>query len=133
MNFNKVILAGRLTRDPQLSFLPNNTPVVDFSVATSRTFKKQDGSQGEEACFTDCKMFGKRAEVINKYFHKGEPILVEGRLKLDQWQAQDGSKRSKLSVFVESFEFVGGKKDSQQQPRQENQAPPFDPNSDVPF
>ncbi|MCK5173219.1 MAG: single-stranded DNA-binding protein, partial [Planctomycetes bacterium] len=56
----------------------------------------------------DCQMFGKRAEVINKYFHKGDPILVEGRLKFDSWQAQDGSKRSKLRVFIENFEFVGG-------------------------
>ena len=139
--FNKVILMGNITRDPVLSFLPSNTPVVEFSIATNRTFKKQDGSQGEEICFTDCQMFGKRAEVINKYFHKGEPILVEGRLKLDQWQAQDGSKRSKLRVFVESFEFVGGKKqESQQQDEQQSQAPakefnspPFSPTDDVLF
>lgn len=124
-SYNRTILMGNMTRDPQLSFLPSNTPVVEFSIATSRTFKKQDGSQGEETCFTDCQMFGKRAEVINKYFKKGEPILVEGRLKLDQWDAQDGSKRSKLRVFVESFEFVGGKKQgnqesqAQQQPQQQ--------------
>ncbi len=119
--FNKVILMGNMTRDPQLTFLPSNTPVVEFGIATSRTFKKQDGTQGEETCFTDCQMFGKRAEVINKYFHKGEPILVEGRLKLDQWQGQDGSKRSKLRVFVESFEFVGGKKQDTQQHQPESQ------------
>jgi single-strand DNA-binding protein len=132
--FNKVILMGNLTRDPQLSFLPTNTPVCEFSIATSRTFKKQDGSQGEETCFTDCKIFGKRAEVINQYFKKGEPILVEGRLKLDQWQAQDGSKRSKLSVFVESFEFVGGKKAEGQQQQQDQQPadPPYDPDA-IPF
>ncbi len=122
--FNKVILMGNLVRDPQLSFLPSNTAAVEFGIATSRTFKKQDGSQGEETCFTDCQMFGKRAEVVNKYFKKGEPILVEGRLKLDQWQAQDGSKRSKLRVFVENFEFVGGKKPEsghQQQPQSQQQ------------
>lgn len=152
-NFNKVILLGRLTRDPQLSYLPSNTAVVEFSVATSRTFKKQDGSQGEEVCFTDCNMFGKRAEVINKYLHKGDPIFVEGRLKLDQWQAQDGSKRSKLRVFVENFEFIGGRREGgqqggqqgggarqQQQPTQNNAAPaqdfdspPFSPTDDIPF
>jgi single-strand DNA-binding protein len=129
-SFNKVILMGNMTRDPELKYLPSNTAVVEFSVATSKTFKKQDGSQGEETCFTDCQMFGKRAEVVNKYFHKGEPILVEGRLKLDQWQAQDGSKRSKLRVFVESFEFVGGKKqDNQQQgsPEQYDNPPAEDP------
>ena len=107
-SYNKVILMGNLTRDPQLSFLPSQTPVVEFSLATNRKFKKQDGSQGEEVCFVECQMFGKRAEVINKYLKKGNPLFVEGRLKFDSWQAQDGSKRSKLRVFVESFEFMGG-------------------------
>ena len=133
--FNKVILMGNMTRDPELKFLPSNTPVVEFSIATSRTFKKQDGTKGEETCFTDCQMFGKRAEVINKYFSKGEPILVEGRLKFDQWQAQDGAKRSKLRVFVESFEFVKSgqqQQQTQQQPAQQEQ-PPFDPAEDIPF
>ena len=156
-SFNKVILMGNLTRDPQLSYLPSNTAVVEFSIATSRTFKKQDGSQGEEVCFTDCQMFGKRAEVVNKYFKKGNPIFVEGRLKLDQWQAQDGSKRSKLRVFVENFEFVSGRKGGgqqgqgdgggygqqqqapqqqptqQQAPAQEFDSPPFNPTDDIPF
>jgi single-strand DNA-binding protein len=157
-SFNKVILMGNLTRDPQLSYLPSNTPVVEFSVATSRTFRKQDGSQGEEVCFTDCQMFGKRAEVVNKYFKKGSPIFVEGRLKLDQWQAQDGSKRSRMRVFVETFEFVGRRQDGggqqgqqggggygqqQQQPQQQQQqpqapaqdfdSPPFNPTDDIPF
>lgn len=137
--FNKVILMGRLVRDPQMSYLPSNTAVVEIGIATSRTFKKQDGSQGEESCFTDCQMFGKRAEVINKYLKKGDPILVEGRLKLDQWQAQDGSKRSKLRVFIESFEFVGGQKKEQsqnQQPQQERTGQDFfdsPPQDDIAF
>lgn len=109
-SFNKVILLGNITRDPALSFLPSNTAVVEFSLAMNRTYKKQDGTQGEEVAFVDCQMFGKRAEVINKYVHKGDQLLVEGRLKLDQWDAQDGSKRSKLRVMVENFEFMGGKK-----------------------
>ena len=108
-SFNKVILYGNMTRAPQLSYLPSNTAVVEFAMAMNRTFRKQDGSQGEEVCYVDCQMFGKRAEVINKYFQKGDPIFVEGRLKFDSWQAQDGSKRSKLRVFVENFEFVGGR------------------------
>lgn len=106
-SLNKVMLIGNMTRDPQLSYLPSQTPVVEFGLAISRKFKKQDGSQGEETCFVDCQMFGKRAEVVNKYFKKGDPIFVEGRLKFDQWNAQDGSKRSKLRVFVENFEFLG--------------------------
>jgi single-strand DNA-binding protein len=111
-SYNKVIQLGNLTRDPQLSYLPSQTAVVEFGLATSRKFRKQDGSEGEEVCFVDCQMFGKRAEVVNKYFHKGDPIFIEGRLKFDTWQAQDGSKRSKHKVFVENFEFVGGKRSS---------------------
>jgi len=105
--YNKVFLMGHLTRDPQLSYLPNQTPVVEFGMAINSVFKKQDGSVGKETCYVDCQMFGKRAEVVNKYFKKGDPIFVEGRLKFDQWNAQDGSKRSKLRVFVENFEFLG--------------------------
>ena len=106
VNFNHVILAGNLTRDPQLSYLPSQTAVVEFGMATNRRYKKADGSQGEEVCFVDCQMFGKRAEVINKYMHKGDPLFVEGRLKFDSWQVKDGSKRSKLRIFIENFEFV---------------------------
>ena len=106
-SLNKVLLMGNLTRDPQLSYLPSQTAVVEFGMAMSRKFKKQDGSMAEDTCFVDCQLFGKRAEVVNKYFKKGEPIFVEGRLKFDQWQAQDGTKKSKLRVFVENFEFIG--------------------------
>lgn len=109
-NFNKVILLGNITRDPQLSYLPSNTAVVEFGLAMNRKYKKQDGSQGEEVAFVDCQMFGKRAEVINKYVHKGDQLFVEGRLKLDQWQDKEGNKRSKLRVMVENFEFMGGGK-----------------------
>jgi single-strand DNA-binding protein len=106
-SLNKVMLMGNLTRDPQLSYLPSQTPVVEFGMAMSRKYKKQDGSMAEDTCFVDCRLFGKRAEVVNKYFKKGEPIFVEGRLQFDQWQAQDGTKKSKLRVFVENFEFIG--------------------------
>ena len=105
-NLNKVMLIGNMTRDPQLSYLPSQTPVVEFGLAISRRYKKQDGSQGEDVCFVDCQMFGKRAEVINQYLKKGDPIFVEGRLKFDSWE-KDGQKRSKLRVFVENFEFLG--------------------------
>lgn len=134
MNFNKVILLGRLTRDPQLSYLPSQTAVVDFGLANSRTFKKQDGSQGEETCFVDCQMFGKRAEVINKYLRKGDPLFVEGRLKFESWQAQDGSKRSKLKVFVENFEFIGGTKSSNNTDQPADAGAPYGPEcDDIPF
>ncbi|MHC4552182.1 MAG: single-stranded DNA-binding protein [Planctomycetota bacterium] len=92
-SLNKILLMGNMTRDPQLSYLPSQTPVVEFGLAISRKYKKQDGTQAEDVCFVDCQLFGKRAEVINKYFKKGEPIFVEGRLKFDSWTAQDGSYR----------------------------------------
>ncbi len=107
-NFNKVILLGNLTRDPQLSYLPSQTPVVEFGLATNRKWTAQDGSQRDETCFVDCRCFGRQAETINKYCSKGRPLLVEGHLTFDSWQAQDGSKRSKLRVTVERFTFVGG-------------------------
>ena len=107
-NFNKVMLIGNLTRDPQLSYTPNQTAVVDFGLAVNRRWTGQDGSQRDETCFVDCRMFGKRAEVVNKYCKKGNPLFIEGRLTFDSWEAQDGTKRSKLRVTVENFEFLGG-------------------------
>lgn len=108
MNFNKVILMGHLTRDPQLSYTPNQKEVVDFGIATNRKWKGQDGNERDETCFVDCRMFGKRAAAFNQYLGKGDPVFIEGRLTFDSWEAQDGSKRSKLRVTVENFGFVGG-------------------------
>ena len=130
-SLNKVLLMGNMTRDPQLSYLPSQTAVAEFGLAMTRKFKKQDGSQGEETCFVDCQIFGKRAEVINKYFKKGEPIFIEGRLKLDSWQAQDGTKRSKLRVFVENFEFIGGGRKRGGQPADAQEAPAEMPAADA--
>ncbi len=107
-NFNKVILAGNLTRDPQLSYLPSNTPVAKFGLAINRKRKGQNGEMHEETCFVDCTCFGKQAETLNQYMSKGRPLLVEGRLQLQQWTAKDGTKRSKHEVIVEQFQFLGG-------------------------
>jgi single-strand DNA-binding protein len=107
-NFNKVLLMGNLTRDPQLTYLPSETAVVDFGLAVNRKWKSREGENRDETCFVDCRMFGRRAEVINKYCKKGNPLFIEGRLTFDSWQAQDGTKRSKLKVTVENFEFIGG-------------------------
>jgi len=106
-NFNKVLLLGNLTRDPQLSYTPSQTPVVDFGLAVNRRWTGQDGSQREEACFVDCRAFGKSAENINKYCKKGNPLFVEGRLSYDTWTGQDGQKRSKHRVVVQGFQFLG--------------------------
>ncbi len=107
-NYNKVILVGNLTRDPQLSYLPSQMAVVEFGMAINRTWKGADGQKREEVCFVDVRAYGKPAETINHYMAKGQQILVEGRLSFQQWQAQDGSKRSKHIVVVENFQFMGG-------------------------
>ena len=110
-SFNQVILLGNLTRDPQLRYIPgSNTPVVDFGLACNRRFKSANGEDREEVTFVDCSAFGKQAEVINQYCQKGKQLFVQGRLKLDQWEdKQGGGKRSKLSVVIEQFQFVGGR------------------------
>lgn len=105
-SYNKVIMMGNMTRDPQLSYLPSQTPVVEFGLATNRKWRDRDGQDREEVCFIDCRAYGKTAEVISKYCSKGRPIMIEGRLTLDQWEAQDGSKRSKHRITIESFTFV---------------------------
>ncbi|RKY25985.1 MAG: single-stranded DNA-binding protein [Planctomycetota bacterium] len=107
-SYNKVILMGNLTRDPKLSYLPSNTPVVEISLAINHKWKTQDGQQREDVCFIDCNSFGRQAETINQYLRKGQPILIEGRLQLDRWEGQDGSKHSKHRVHIDRFTFVGG-------------------------
>lgn len=106
-NYNKVLLIGNLTRDPQLSYLPSQTAVVDFGIAVNRRWTGKDGSQRENTCFVDCRAFGGQAETINKYMNKGRSIFVEGRLDFDTWTAQDGTRRSKHRVTVENFQFLG--------------------------
>src|SRR5438067_9994889 len=108
-NFNKIILVGNLTRDPQLKYLPSQMAVVDFGLAVNHKFKTKTGEDHEEVLFIDCSCFGKGAEIINQYCTKGKQLLVEGRLKYDTWEdKQGGGKRSKHSVVVEQFQFLGG-------------------------
>lgn len=107
-SFNKIILIGNLTRDPQLSYLPSQTPVCEFGLATNRRWKSQDGQQREETCFIDCRAFGKQAETLNQYLSKGRQLFVEGRLSFDTWETQDGQKRSKHRVTIENFQFLDG-------------------------
>lgn len=105
-NLNKVMLMGNITRELAMQYLPSNTPVVDFGIAVNRTWTGQDGVKKEEVTFVDCVAFGKQAEILAKFKKKGDPLFIEGRLKLDQWQAQDGTNRSKLRVIVENFQFL---------------------------
>ena len=80
-NYNKVILVGNLTRDPQMTYLPSQMPVVEFGLAVNRRWRGPDNQQREETCFVDCRAYGRQAETINQYMNKGKPILVEGRLQ----------------------------------------------------
>jgi single-strand DNA-binding protein len=136
-SFNKVLLMGNLTRDPQLSYTPSQVAVVDFGIAVNRRWTGKDGTQKEETCFVDCRAFAKQAENINKYLKKGNPLFIEGRLTFDSWTAQDGTKRSKHRVTVENFRFIGpAGQPSQAEPAAEpDSAPqaPAQPNDDIPF
>lgn len=107
-NYNKVILIGNLTRDPQMSYLPSQTPVTEIGLAVNRKWKSKEGEQREETCFIDCRAYGRQAETLNQYMRKGRPILIEGRLQLDTWEGKDGQKRSRHRVIVENFQFLGG-------------------------
>jgi single-strand DNA-binding protein len=109
-SFNQVILLGNLTRDPQLKYLPSQTPVAEFGLACNRKFKGPNGEDREDVTFVECAAFGKQAEVIHQYVTKGRPIFIQGRLKFDSWEdKQGGGKRSKLSVVVEQFQFIGSR------------------------
>ncbi len=110
-NYNKVLLMGNITRDIEVRHLPtSNTAVAKIGLAVNRKWRDAAGELKEEVTFVDCEAFGKTAENIAKFFSKGKPIFLEGRLKLDTWKDKtDGSNKSKLKVVVETFEFVEGK------------------------
>jgi single-strand DNA-binding protein len=110
-SYNKVILMGHLTRDPQIKYLPSGTAVCDIGLAVNRAWKDAGGHAQQEVLFVDCSAFGKLGENVNEYFQKGRPIHIEGRLKLDRWE-QDGQHRSKIRVIVEQFRFVDRKTES---------------------
>lgn len=112
--FNRVIFLGNLTRDCELAYLPNGGAVTKTGIASTRKFKKQDGTQAEEVCFVDLTFFGRSAEVANKYLKSGSKCLVEGRLKLDQWTDQQGVKRSKHSITVETMQMLDSRQQSEE-------------------
>ena len=106
-SFNKVILAGNLTRDPELRYTPKGTAIARIGMALNRTWKTETGETREEVTFVDVDAFGRQAEVIAQYMRKGRPLLVEGRLKLDQWEDKNThQKQSKLHVVLEGFSFL---------------------------
>jgi single-strand DNA-binding protein len=111
-NFNKVILAGNLTRDPELRYTPGGKAIAKFGLAVNRSWTNEAGEKKEEVLFVDIAAFARQAEVISQYFKKGRPILIEGRLKLDTWDdKQTGAKRSKHEVVLETFSFMDSKAD----------------------
>ncbi len=111
-SYNKVLLMGNLTRDPEVRHTSGDRVVANFGLAVNRRYKTAAGEKREEVIFIDCEAWGYTAENIGKFFAKGRPIFIEGRLKLDTWEdRKDGSKRSKLKVVVENFQFVDSKKD----------------------
>lgn len=106
-SFNKVILAGNLTRDPELRHTPKGTAVAKLGLAVNRSWTTETGEKREEATFVDVDAFGKQAETIAKFLRKGRSILVEGRLRMETWDDKaTGAKRSKLGVVMESFSFI---------------------------
>ena len=111
--FNKVVLVGNLTRDIELRYAQSGSAIANTAIATSRKFT-QNGERKEEVCFIDITFFGRSAEIANQYLRRGSKILVEGRLNFDQWVAQDGSKRSKHSVIVETMQMMDSKADAAQ-------------------
>ena len=105
-SLNKVLLIGNLTRDPDVRMMSSGRPVCNFGLALNRNYKDSEGNKKEEVTFVDVECFGPRAEAVGRFFSKGRPIFVEGRLKLDQWESKEGEKRSAIRVVLDNFEFV---------------------------
>jgi len=111
--FNKVLLLGNLTRDPEVRVTPKGTSICQFGLAVNRSFKDESGATREDVTFVDVEAWGKQAETVAKYCKKGRPLFVEGRLRLDQWEDKtSGQKRSRLKVVLETFQFIGGRDDA---------------------
>ena len=112
--YNKIITIGNLTRDIEIKYLPNGTALAKSSIATSHKYKTQHGEQKDEVCFLDFTIFGRMAEVAQKYLYKGSKVMLEGRLQFDQWtDNQTGAKRSKHSMMVNELKMLGGDREPQ--------------------
>jgi single-strand DNA-binding protein len=106
-NFNKVLLMGNLTKDPELRYTPQGTAVVNLRLAVNRRFKDKNQEMKEEVCFITCVVWDKQAETCNQYLHKGSPVFVEGRLQSRSWEDNTGNKRSVIEVRAERVQFLG--------------------------
>lgn len=105
MNLNKVFIIGNLTRDPELRSLPSGQSVASFGVATNRTWKNQQGEKKEDVQFHNIVVFGKQADTVAQYLKKGSSALIEGRIQTRNWDAQDGTKRTKTEIVAERVQF----------------------------
>jgi single-strand DNA-binding protein len=134
-SFNRVILIGNLTRDVELRYLQSGMAVTDIGLAVNEKYKNSNGEWVEDVTFVDVTAWGRTAEVMSEYLSKGSPVFIEGRLKLDTWEGQDGQKRSKLKVTCDRMQLIGPKGQARPEgaaPRaanrpspQRNQAPQF--------
>lgn len=109
-SLNKVFLIGNLTKDPVVRKMPSGEDVADMRLAVSRRFRDRTGKDRDETLFINVTVFGNRAAVVGKYLRLGSPVLIEGRLKLDEWTDREGKRQSRISVVAENFEFLGGER-----------------------
>ncbi len=109
-SFNKVILVGNLTRDPEVRYTPKGSAVCDLGLAVNRQYSLENGEKREEVTFVDVVLWARLAEIAGEYLKKGRPVLIEGRLQLDSWDdKQSGQKRSKLRVVGETMQLLGSR------------------------
>ena len=111
-SFNRVILCGNLTRDPELKYLPSGTSVCEFAIAVNKKWTGKDGEKKEEVSFFDCVVWDKRGETFAKYMTKGRPVLIEGELRQERWTDKEDQKRSRIRITVSQFTFLGSKDDA---------------------
>ena len=136
MNFNQAIIAGRLTREPEVRQLPSGAPVTNFSLATNHTYKTKDGQKVEEVLFMECTAFGRTAEVMVQYAVKGQILMVAGRLRQEEWTDKDGNARKTIRLVVDTMQLgqkpMGeGGNVAAPKPKRDD-APPI-PDEDIPF
>lgn len=127
VNMNRVIIAGHMAKDPEIRYTPQGKAVCNFSIGVNRRYKGTDDQEKEEVSFFDIQCWGRTAEVAAEYLRKGRPVLIEGRLKQERWEAQDGGNRSKVVIVAESVQFLGSPKDQAQSPEGAPQAAPESP------
>ena len=136
VDLNKVFLAGRLTRDPELRYIASGTAVASLSLAVSRNYTAKDGSKKEDVAFVDVSAWGRQAETCGEYLSKGSALLVEGRLQLDRWETNTGEKRNKLKVVAQRIQFLSTRRKDEKAAAEEsgmNQSIKVDVSDDIPF